>query len=660
MIHAYENDLFVISVFCRHIFAEAIHVRRTIFHLRRVFNKSIFFKTIRASLCSISFCCAVVCFQHRSAAQQPETGIVAHVGNRVVTASEFANRFALTIFPYKDAARSPGRPDALKKEFLYSLIAEKLLAQEAQRRNIGSDERFIASKRFALEMCMRDKLYRGEIRSKVHISEKEIRDRFAAQRKKVEFQFLFTRSEAKIKKLRKLLDEGMSFDMLLAAEQTPIDDAANSEETSNLESLLRKNIRSLNAGEISPPIKTDFGYYIVRKMPEGSIDGKEELFQKERRSIERKLRNEKEYARSINFVRSLWKGKKAVIQKERFAVIGRALKKDLADQSMRDSTDVFHPGLFVFDDLRKKFSIAIGEHFCLIHTDSITVKYFLDRLERKSFQIKRSELKNFPQIFRTITRDIIDEHLITREAYRRGLDSDEEVKSELARWSDNGLAQSFVNDVWEQFITNDDSVWNFYMHNAELFGPPLEVKIAEVFHDSIDTLQHVVKQLKHGASIRKMISYYSKRHDPDVVKRSEQYFPITQYPIIGRTAWRMNVNDQSEILKMQDGYSVYQLLDKRKINDSAISTYDELRTQITSRLKNSLQYKLTERLVTDLTKKASIEIHDHVLNAIQVEPMQMFTIRYLGFGGKIPAVPGVMPLYEAVMEGIGKRNAPQP
>lgn len=585
--------------------------------------------------------------------QTIDTTILARVGNRTISSTEFTTRFSLTIFPQKDVKRNL---DAVKKEFLLSLIAEKLLAEEAHRKNVDQDAVLQMTMKNTQEMFMRDKLFRDEIRSKVKVSEKEIRIRFEKQLHEVEYQFLFSNSEQEITNLKSLLDQGMPFDSLLTAQRSEDKTVMNSGTASAVESELRKVIRRLTPGQISEPIRISSGFYIIRKMPELTAERKEELFLEQRRSIERILRSEKEYTATIKFVKSLWKGKRAIINKEHFAAIGRELKQDLERSAAADTSDILQPDPEAFAFLRDKFGMRIEEKFFSIDRDSVSVRNAIDRLELKSFIVKKNTVAEFPGTFKSIVQEIIDEYLITREAYRRRLQFSDEVKKEMAMWIDNGLAQSLIEDLWDQFIASDDSVWNFYLQNPRIFGSPLEIKIIEVLHSSRDTLQSLLKRIKKGESFVAIAMDYSERDGARERRGELGYFPITKYPEFGRPALAMQINDLSNIIKLSNAYSFFQLIGKRKKSDNTLTSIDEIRTQIEKKWRAGIKQSRFNKFVANLASKSSIQIFDDALKTLDVTPSQMFTIRYLGFGGKIPAAPSVMPLYQPVLEGLERQE----
>ena len=115
---------------------------------------------------SIQFITLVIFSASAVLAQTNNDKVLAKVGNKVITHQEFKNRYELTP---QVGRHVKGREEYLKAELLYTMIAEKLWASEAE--SYGYDTTDIMTLTFsALEkMYWRDALYQEEIRKKVEI-----------------------------------------------------------------------------------------------------------------------------------------------------------------------------------------------------------------------------------------------------------------------------------------------------------------------------------------------------------------------------------------------------------------------------------------------------------------------------------------------------------
>ncbi len=625
----------------------------------------------------------------RLVAQTPsDDEVLARIRGEEITVGEFRTRYALAVFPYKD--REYLAP-AVKLQFLYSLIAERLLMIEARRLGFDAEDRFRRNRRMAEEMFIRDRLYRDSVRARVSVSVEEIRLRFAEEQQRIQYDFLFHTKESDILNLYRLLRSGIPFDTLLAEQQRVVGDDPPAPRDTDLEPAFRARIDSLAPGAVSSPLQGADGWYLVRKMDYGNPIRSEYELQKQARRIESRLRTEKEAEETIAFVRRLWDGREARFEQEPYRILAQALQEDYRAQARADTSDMLLASEGVFDSLRALWALRLEEPFVRISAQRISAQRTsderasderasderasaparengeqqlsigdaLDRLQSSDLRLPAKELAAFPQLYRTRTRELVDRFLLTREGYRLGLDRHPDVRTDLAMWTANGLAQMVPELLWEQFIASDDSLWNFYISHPDLFGPPVEVKIVEVLTREAESMRSVIEEFRRGAGLHELALRYSVRQGAAERNGELGFFPVTQYGGIGRTAFGLRIADAAGPVDTPEGQSFFQLVDKR-YPGTPIPDWKSLRDTATAVIRSGVMRSKTEALLRTLASRGGITVNPALLEQVPVTSMQMFTIRSLGFGGRIPAVPGVAPLYEAVMEGLGMQSGVAP
>ncbi|MBL0175349.1 MAG: peptidyl-prolyl cis-trans isomerase [Ignavibacteria bacterium] len=587
--------------------------------------------------------------------------VVATVDNVAINAEEFSARLSLTVFPFKDAKRLR---EAVKLEFLYSLIGEILLAAEARRRGLEGEDAFRRSTRLAEEMLVRDKLYRDSVRSAVRVSDADVRARFLERQREVEYQFLFSESEDAIRGFADLVAQGVPFDTLLAAQQQS-DAAGRLGEAprgarDDVEPALRTAMARLRDGQISKPVRTPRGWYLLRKMARQTAIDAEDALLKSVKGIESELRRERETAAAKIFVKRLWKGRSATLTDLPYKLLGQRLWENVRRKARLDSSDVIAPDAELYDTLRAQQASRLDDTFASIGSDRVTLGETIDRLQKAVFRFPKRDVKRFPSLYRAAVYDLLDQWIITREGYRLGLENSPAVRNDLAMWAENGLSQALPDQIWEQFISSDDSLWAAYVRAPSLFGGPAEVKILEVLLADTAAAIAIEAESRAGASLRTLAKQFSVR--PGAAQRNGElgFFPVTQYGAVGRRAFSMEKGDLSGIVRVPEGASVFELLDKRVPEADGVRNLDELRGSFEARSRKQLTQMKTDETVRKLAARARIQINEQALRAIDVEPLQMFTVRFLGFGGRIPAAPGVLPVYEAVMQGMAEKGMQAP
>jgi len=120
---------------------------------------------------------------------------VAKVGNLSISKDEFLERYEFTPLFGKN---KKGMRESLKLEFLYSLIAEKLWALEAENLKLDTMQVMKFASEEYEKMFVRDALYRKEIKNKIKVSEDEIIEGFTRKNTTLSVNYLISKNKKEI------------------------------------------------------------------------------------------------------------------------------------------------------------------------------------------------------------------------------------------------------------------------------------------------------------------------------------------------------------------------------------------------------------------------------------------------------------------------------
>ncbi|HLP17530.1 MAG TPA: hypothetical protein VK470_14800, partial [Bacteroidota bacterium] len=101
------------------------------------------------------------------------TDTLARYGPHVITAADFLERFELMPYPLKD---NRARIELTKQEFLQSLVAEKMLALEAQRLGFGQDTVSQEMQYSLQRLFTRDEVYKRDVTAHIRVTPEEMRE----------------------------------------------------------------------------------------------------------------------------------------------------------------------------------------------------------------------------------------------------------------------------------------------------------------------------------------------------------------------------------------------------------------------------------------------------------------------------------------------------
>ena len=123
------------------------------------------------------------------------------------------------------------------------------------------------------------------------------------------------------------------------------------------------------------------------------------------------------------------------------------------------------------------------------------------------------------------------------------------------------------------------------------------------------------------------------------------YFNSNEYGEIGLKAATMNVGEMYGPIKVPEGYSLFELIDRKDLTELPANNYNLERARITAELKNKKYSDAIINKTVELANKFNIQINEKVLSSVKVLNTTTVIFRNFGFGGKLLAVPMTVPNY---------------
>ena len=237
-----------------------------------------------------------------------QNAILAKAGHSFITEDEFIRRFELT--PGIDRQRKSGLEES-KEAFLYSLIAERLLAQEAAAKGWEADSSFRKAYDHVRPLIVRDELYREEVSSKVSVSDPELIQGMAQALRQKTVAYLFLRDKSEADFLRQRIRSRRDLvSMVLDSTMDALKDTATVI-WGNADWFVERQVYRLKLGQVSPVVKASDGYYIFTVIRDTASAYFTSLSTSALQSnVSTILRTRKEKALFDQFTNSFFRGKK--------------------------------------------------------------------------------------------------------------------------------------------------------------------------------------------------------------------------------------------------------------------------------------------------------------------------------------------------------------
>ncbi len=230
----------------------------------------------------------------------------------------------------------------------------------------------------------------------------------------------------------------------------------------------------------------------------------------------------------------------------------------------------------------------------------ITAQDVLDATNRLPKKIREKPLS---EIYPNIVNELINQHLIIKQAYKDKLDQQKEIVEILKKNKDQVMAKYWLNN----FLTNNTSeekIQNFYTKYLENFKTFKEFNASHILVKEEDEALQIIEKLKIKSEFSKLAKSYSigpsKKNGGNLGWfRSGQMVKEFEEAVLKLKKGKIT----KKPVKTKFGYHIIMLND---IRDSQPKKINDIKQQIVKRIKqNSLS-----NLEKQLRKNKSIKISD--------------------------------------------------
>lgn len=425
----------------------------------------------------VSFIVFISYFSGLYAAGQPDYSaaendrrIVAQVGDYKITVDDLIESYGI------GPAFVKLRPDPLESHLRY-MIYEHLLAQEAMNRGYDTTK-FFQDRLFAIEEDLTvDELYHDEVLSKVELTEENINAGIAKARVNMRLRWLFAESKYEAAQLYEQYRNGAPFDSLYAMQKAESSDGAGRRlettqlflERDNME--FARRLYDVGTQEVSEPIEGPDGYYIVRidELWQNPVLPQHEYQQLKEQATTVLTQI---HADKLSEVYVQW-----LIQEESPEIIVNGMnivRAYLAEQGLTAEqiedwdipmTMLTEGGPREITETPEFLEIPVAKSSSI----TLTAADYLDWFGIRQFQLKRSSRELFNASIMLSVKKMIQDRLLSREAYSQGLHNRERVVHAVKRWEAKILYSMMRRAINRSIEISDSMIESYYTTNRNRY-----------------------------------------------------------------------------------------------------------------------------------------------------------------------------------------------
>jgi hypothetical protein len=237
---------------------------------------------------------------------------------------------------------------------------------------------------------------------------------------------------------------------------------------------------------------------------------------------------------------------------------------------------------------------------------------------------------------------LVRRELMAQEALGRGLDTLSGVRRQVGMWRDSFLSSRARESIRKSINVTDADVWSYLKSEDSSVAVPL-VQVRELLTHTFEQMEGAMDDLGRGMAFADAVRKWSV--DPAGRDRGglSPFFPVTARSPVGRIASRMNKGERYGPVSVPDGVLYFELEGKKPARLGG----DTSLARNFARAREEARERMGRRAVTlrlaQLAKEKGVDVYSDRLKMIAVSRIPMMTFRILGFGGRMLAVPFVIP-----------------
>ena len=539
---------------------------------------------------------------------QKEGKVVAKVGDRAITVDELEGEWA-------NASRMiiKGIPELdRKKELVNKMIGDQVVILEAYKEGINneveSDSNFAKQK----ESMLLQVLYKKEIADKSKATEAELKEEYEKQKEEIHAWHILVTTKEQADSIYQALKNGADFAQL--AKEKSIDPSAQNN-SGDLGSFrwgkmvpeFQEEAFKMKEGEISRPVKTQYGWHIIKVVEKKKVD--QPPFEEAKRMLQARLEQVKSQKRVKEYFDEMKKKVGFKIDEKALNLL-MSKKEEAPPDSLgaRRATEVLDVNKFTPDELNMTlFSYQGGE---------VSVGTFIQQFNEipQPYRPPLSDKEKLGEIaFQTLIKD-----LLADVAKKENLEKSKEFDIQWSVLKEQEMIKRMRGEVILKGVgVSDEEIGSYYDRHKDRFTVQAQVKVREILVKTPEEAEAILKQLKKGADFaqlatEKTIRTYAKNSGGDLGS-----FARSRYPELFDEAMGMKLNSVAGPVKIKDqqlgeAYAVIKLEDK---TENKVQPLEEIKDRVIQMLRREKDNTIYNQWVETAKARYKIEIYDEVIKS---------------------------------------------
>jgi parvulin-like peptidyl-prolyl isomerase len=537
----------------------------------------------------ISTCLSTLAYSQQSSSQ-----ILATVGDHNITLSEFDER-------YTNYLLSTGVKDNLfvREAILENLINEILLYYYDSNENILNDSKYLKELQATRVRTILAYLKDQEVYAKITVSEQEVREAFSRVNEEIAARHIFAKTEEEANNLYELVKIGVDFDLL--AKQVFTDSVLKNNggylgyfTWGDMDPSFEDAAYSLKIGEISAPVKTEYGYSIIKL--EDRITNPlltESEFQRKKSHLENVVKMRKKEPSEINYINNIFDKSKLTFNNEN-------LEKILVK-------------LYSKENIESGNYNSLSEE-CARYGDKMYSRAAIEQMisDLPSYYSNRI---NSIESLQAAIEGILLKDTLYNIAISKGYDTTKVVLDRIEKYKMSTFLKFKKDEIISKAQLPDSVIFKYYKDNISSFSTEPELNLQEILVENEELANSIIKLLNEGSDFGELAKKYSLRKwsaDNDGIMG---YAPVSKFGNYKNLFWDSQVGEIIGPVKIEDIYGIFRILGKEESNPLDFGT---IKGEVIKASQFENQTEILQDYLEKIRRKVNIGINEDMLSSDKI------------------------------------------
>ena len=533
--------------------------------------------------------------------------VVATVGDRTITMDEIDAQFGN--FPTIE----PGPALKRKKDILERLIESKLLLLGAYQAGLDKDSTVLKGLDTQKEGFLLQALYNVEIANKAKVTDSEIKDYYEKTGEEIRASHILVPDEAKAKELYEKIKQGADFAQL--AKENSLDKTSGEKggdlgffSWGRMVPEFQEAAFKLKAGEISQPVKTQFGWHIIKVEERRPVQKKELKEIKE--EITQSLQREKQGKLAQKYLEDLEKNSKMEIVPQ---VLDLIISK--GKEILPSDTALIQSGISPAFAKEKYTEEERKQILTRYKGGELLLGSFIDNLNMFYLPYNPDLKPEDKEGMEKIIKQLLQAKLLAVDAKKKNVEKKKEYQELYDNAKESMMFNTMKRKLDQEIQLTNEEVQAYYEQKKDSYKTLATIHLQEIFVKTEGEAKDVLKKLKGGANFTKLAKektlrnpFKDKGGDLGFVNRNQ--FPVLFDSTIQRKTGEIVGPIHFQDYTLGDGWAVVKLLEKK---ESQIQPLDEIKDKVKQMALNEKRQKNFQDWIEAKKKEIKIEIKEDVL-----------------------------------------------